>query len=322
MTGGALPSAGPLPIHPEAGILLGYAQGAMTQSNGGNGPQQGGARPAPATSEMTMPEPKSKPAVSPTVIDDVPAGPAPATPAQPGEGEAPWARPGMTQPGEPPLMADMAPPAVAQPPAQPAGAFPPPRGMPPGPPANVPYVAAPQPPSPMVPHYPPMGMPPRRRSRGGSLLLVGSLLGLLGVIAVVAGVVLVVRPGQSEEPAQTIDVGVNPHTEVKPEVAADPPATTAEPAPAPTPAPIPQPVVHTTPKRAPTATTTAQPTATTTATTTTQPTTTATTAPSATSTGAGRLHLPGRLKLPKITQPPKTAPSSTTGGGGLHLPPR
>jgi len=161
--------------------------------------------------------------------------------------------------------------------------------------------------------------------------MVFALVGVLGLLVVggaVAGVVAL-RPHSSEEPAQSIDLGSTPQTEVKPEgQAVEQPATTTPPPETAAPVPAPAPVVHTTPKATaaapkPTATATA------TATSTAAPTTTATQpTPSATATAQPSATSNGRLKLPphpvfRFPQLKPKAGTSTNSApkGPLNLPP-
>jgi hypothetical protein len=245
--------------------------------------EDGADRKVSGTQAMNTPEraesaagESGKPAVSPTVID---AG----DQERPNEAP-PWAAPGRTQPGEPPLI-DV---AAAQPP----------RGFAaPAQPQNVPVVAPP-PIAPMVPRYPPAMAPAPRRGGSNLGLIIGGLVGLAMVIGVIA-VVIAFRPAREEPTTPLGDFGsTSQPTEVKPEVPVA--ETTSEPAPEPALPPPPKPVVTSKPKPKPT--TTAQPTATT------QPTSQPTSQPTAQPTSTEQPlppPPPPNTTRPRLKLPPK-----------------
>jgi hypothetical protein len=163
------------------------------------------ASAAPADANAAPAAPAAAPKVAPTMVDEpVPAAPVTAE-------DAPWAKPGKTQPGEPPIfdVISPAPPMVAP------AAFPP-------------VMAAPQPIAPAPIFYPaPAPMPASGGSNLG--LIMGGLIGGLAVVGGIIALVVVMRGGKTDEPVNPIPITTSGGTtEVKPDMpagAADTPET-------------------------------------------------------------------------------------------------
>ncbi len=165
-------------------------------------------------------------------------------------------------PPPPPPVAPASPAPTPPPPPTPAAPAPPAPPAPPTPtPPFPPTLAAPTPPPPPTPHAPVVPAPayptppaaPAPRSRIS--LLVAAIV---GIAAIVGGVVLFTRSGDDgpPEPEVAVDPGV---TETTPDAADPDPTPTAEaptptPAPEPTPTPVPEPTPTPTPAPPPTPT--------------------------------------------------------------------